>query len=250
MKLGDITLLKPSPCHHIGHSPDRNGILVVAVMRGEVVLHCGNGMLRLNGCSLLCAPGAMVDSLDVGDEAVGICWTAYDVEDSSVTEWEPQPMDELTAMVLQDAAFDAPPHPDMLEAALVYLSRRLLAVNSPFRPALPACGDGDELAGRARRFMVANLDAPLRLADLTGHLGCSSSALMRAFKANGLPSPMQSFAELRVMHAKESLRQSELSISNIAASLGFRDLATFSHFFRKHTGRSPRGYRQNCRWLL
>ncbi len=250
MNLGDIIILKPTPCHESYHPHVRNGTFFIAVMSGEMNLLAGGGTRRLPACSLLWAPAAMVVRLEVGDDAVGICWTVYDGGVPPVMELNPQPMDELTAMVLQEAAFEAPPRPDMLEAALVYLSRRLLAVNSPFKPELPASADGNELAGRARRFMAANLDAPLTLAELTGRLDCSPSALMRAFKISGLPSPMQCFAELRVSHAKESLRQSELSISNIAASLGFRDLATFSHFFSKHTGQSPRDYRRNCRWLL
>ena len=157
-------------------------------------------------------------------------------------------MDELTATVLQDAAFAGKRDLAILNAALGYLSCRLLAPDQQYAPS--SSPDADDRVSRARQFMTSSLDTPLTLTDVAARVGCSPATLTRQFKADGLPSPIRYFAELRVTHAKASLQQSELSISNIAASLGFRDLAGFSHFFRQHTGQSPRDYRANCRWLL
>jgi len=263
MNVSDVLVLKPPLREAVCCPRATGGTVFVAVMEGEVVLTmAGAATLLLPACSLWHGPAALVVSLSVSDNTVGITWTVDSESVASVTQSKPQPMDELTAFVLQDAAFEAPGHPMItvggascsrpgnLEAALVYLSCRLQGDDSQDKCGAVMPAAADTWVNRARQFMHASLDAPLTLADLAARLGCSPATLVRAFKADGLPSPLRYFADLRVNHAKASLQQSELSISNIAASLGFRDLATFSHFFRKHTGHSPRDFRLNCRWLL
>lgn len=261
MNVTDIVILESLPCEAVCCPRVKGGTVFVAVMQGEVMLTlAGAAMLRLPACSLWYGPAVQVSSLAVGDDTLGVCW-AVDAESvASPTDSRPQAMDELTAIVLQDAAFESPNRPipmlegascsRTLEASLGYLSCRCLA-NDQQEECSEAVPDAEDAwVNGARLLMACSLDAPLTLADLAARLGCSPATLVRAFKAGGLPSPMRYLADLRVNHAKTSLLQSELSISNIAASLGFRDLATFSHFFRKHTGQSPRDYRLNCRWLL
>lgn len=249
MNVSEIVVLKP-PFREVCCPRAGRGTVFVAVMQGEVTLVTGGvGAVRLPACSLLYGPAALVAGQSASDDAVGITW-AVDV-DGVASMMELMPMDELTAIVLQDSAFEAPGHAETLVAALGYLSCRLLAADAAACPPEPPTLDGgDERVRQARQFMEASLDVPLTLAELSARLACSPATLTRAFKASGLPSPIRYFADLRVNHAKVSLQQSELSISNIAASLGFRELATFSHFFRKYTGQSPRDYRRNCRWLL
>ncbi len=46
----------------------------------------------------------------------------------------------------------------------------------------------------------------------------------------------------RLAKAEEMLTYSEFNISMIAHELGFRDLYSFSRFFKSHTGISPREY--------
>ena len=263
MNVSDIVVLKPPPCEAVCYPRARGGTVFVAVMQGEVILTmAGATTLLLPACSLWHGPAAQVASLAVGDDAVGVIW-AVDAETvATMTESKSQAMDELTAIVLQDAAFEYRNHPmpivegascsrsGTLEAALIYLSCRLLANERQDTCAVVMPEAADTWVCQAQQFMEANLDTPLTLAGLAARLGCSPATLVRAFKAGGLPSPIRYFADLRVNHAKASLQQSELSVSNIAASLGFRDLATFSHFFRKRTGQSPRDYRLNCRWLF
>lgn len=264
MNVSHILVLKPS-LREADCSPcAKGGTVFLAVMQGEVTLTtAGAGALRLPACSLMYGPAALLVGLSASDDAAAITWSVDAAVSASMTALKTQPMDELTAIVLQDTVFERPRHPTPIEegascsrygtvvAALDYLSLRLLNAGAMCQPApLPAPGGGDARVQQARALMEASLDAPLTLADLAAGLACSPATLVRVFKTSGLPSPMRYLAALRVEHAKASLQQSELSISNIAASLGFRDLATFSHFFRKHTGQSPRDYRLNCRWLL
>ena len=45
------------------------------------------------------------------------------------------------------------------------------------------------------------------------------------------------------MHIEKMLRDTELSIKEIADRLSFPDQSTFGKFFKKHFGESPLGYR-------
>ena len=47
----------------------------------------------------------------------------------------------------------------------------------------------------------------------------------------------------RLARAKELLRNTDLPISRVAAMIGYERSSSFSDFFRKHTGTSPRAYR-------
>ena len=61
---------------------------------------------------------------------------------------------------------------------------------------------------------------------------------------------MTEVRSLRLNKASELLERSEISIQQIAASIGFADSASFSHFFKKNTGKSPRQIRDEQKWLI
>lgn len=52
--------------------------------------------------------------------------------------------------------------------------------------------------------------------------------------------------QVRVQKVEEMLRYREHSISEIALDLGFNDLFSFSKFYKKHTGASPRQFRKKA----
>lgn len=76
-------------------------------------------------------------------------------------------------------------------------------------------------------------------------LHLSEPHLFRLFKANVGKSPMQYLTELRIQHASELLKHSNLSIEQIALCVGYNDGTSFSHRFRKAVGASPGIWRQN-----
>jgi AraC-like DNA-binding protein len=49
----------------------------------------------------------------------------------------------------------------------------------------------------------------------------------------------------RIDHAKALLAKRSLSVSDVAASVGYGSLSRFSALFRQVTGHSPRVYRRN-----
>ena len=79
----------------------------------------------------------------------------------------------------------------------------------------------------------------------TAHL--SAYHFARQFKAaTGLP-PHQYVVTRRVERAQHLLRNSDLSLVDIAASAGFSDQSKLSAHFKRVVGLTPRQFRQSAR---
>jgi len=75
-------------------------------------------------------------------------------------------------------------------------------------------------------------------------LNTSRQTLYRKLKAEGI-SFQELLEDVRFTSAKEQLKESERSLSEIAFSLGFSDLSAFSRAFKRWSGETPKGYREN-----
>jgi AraC family L-rhamnose operon transcriptional activator RhaR/AraC family L-rhamnose operon regulatory protein RhaS len=86
---------------------------------------------------------------------------------------------------------------------------------------------------------LITIDALCEIADM------SESSLARTFRdVVGRP-PMDYVIRVRVGKAADLLRQSSLSITEVAFSCGFSDSNYFSRRFRSAMGQSPRDYRRS-----
>ena len=84
------------------------------------------------------------------------------------------------------------------------------------------------------------------VAELARHWGYSRYHFSRLFVAHlGMP-PRTYIRNSRLALAKELLRETELSISQVAALAGYVDLVRFSHAFRQGLGQSPTAYRHRA----
>ena len=224
--------------------PQEGGTFFIGVVAGALHVEAGRQHVRLEAGWLLAIPSASVTSVTATQEdARGICWHVD--EAWTGLQQVPQPMDAVTTLVLADVTRRDAEESAILPA-LAYLSARVAPPVHTLDPTPAKCPD---LATAVCQYIETNLDEHITLADLCTHFHCSRARLARAFRAAGLPSPIKHVAVVRIRHAMQSLQQSDLSIANIAAGLGFRDLSTFSHFFRAHTGYAPREYRRNCHWI-
>lgn len=95
----------------------------------------------------------------------------------------------------------------------------------------------------ARLLLDRRYDAPITIEDLSREVALSPYYLIRAFKHVYKQTPHQYLVGQRIARAKELLRNSELSITEICAAIGFESLGSFSTLFRKVAGVSPRAYR-------
>jgi AraC family transcriptional regulator len=83
----------------------------------------------------------------------------------------------------------------------------------------------------------------LMLEDLAHAVNMSKFHFSRRFREESGKSPMQFTSEMRIQAAKRMLQQTDMTISAIAAAVGLRDAAHFSHVFKRHTGYSPGAFR-------
>lgn len=90
-------------------------------------------------------------------------------------------------------------------------------------------------------------DEQWRLTDLAARFAVDPTHLARTFKATfGVP-PMAYLAGVRAEEAAALLLQTDLSITEIAAAVGWRDANYFARRFRSHFGLSPTAYRAQRR---
>ncbi len=115
-------------------------------------------------------------------------------------------------------------------------------------PSTPDRGPGGRLRS-AVAFMERNIAKPVSLPELSEQLGISTRSLTRLFQARFGQSPHRYYLSLRLHHAASLLRQSNLSVLDIAIQSGFSSAARFSQVFRDRFGNSPSAYRKQASWL-
>ena len=76
--------------------------------------------------------------------------------------------------------------------------------------------------------------------------GLNQRTLQRALKEVGT-SYSELIEEQRKLVSMKALSSIAMSVTDLATSLGYTDLANFSRAFRRWTGMSPRGYREQHR---
>ena len=83
----------------------------------------------------------------------------------------------------------------------------------------------------------------ITLQQICGEFSRSRSCISHAFKKETGRSFREYLIDVRIQSAKSLLCHSNLTISEIAFSVGFNDSNYFSSVFKSHTGISPRMYR-------
>ena len=100
---------------------------------------------------------------------------------------------------------------------------------------------------RAIAYLNDNLTVDISLADLADAVGLSTFHFARSFKsATGVP-PYRYLLALRIERAKDLLANSPLSISDVAAAVGYEDQSQLARLFRKDVGLTPSQYRTTRR---
>jgi AraC family carnitine catabolism transcriptional activator len=97
----------------------------------------------------------------------------------------------------------------------------------------------DELVRAAMALMSRNLDEPLSAAELAHRLGVSPRHLRRQFRAATATTTARYHMRLRLSRAHNLLEQTELSVTEVAITCGFRSLEHFSRVYRQAFGCAP-----------
>ena len=97
----------------------------------------------------------------------------------------------------------------------------------------------------ALEYIHLNYQSCITVQELTQILGVSQPYLFRIFKSVTGKSPKQYLGDYRILQAKKLLAETDMTITEVAASVGYADALAFSKFFRNRQGISPQQYRQN-----
>ncbi len=95
----------------------------------------------------------------------------------------------------------------------------------------------------AKAYIEENLGADFDIASLCSELSVGRTKLYELFKKE-TKMGVSEYLRIRRMHrAKKLLKTTDLSIAQIAESVGFSDYNYFSRVYKKTYGKSPRSYR-------
>ncbi|UVI28547.1 AraC family transcriptional regulator [Paenibacillus spongiae] len=96
-------------------------------------------------------------------------------------------------------------------------------------------------------FFSFNLSEPLTIQEMARRANLSPSRFSAKFKEEfGVP-PHQYVLDLRIRHARELLKTTDIGIDEIAAYCGFADIHHFSKAFKKAVNTAPGAYRKISR---
>lgn len=96
---------------------------------------------------------------------------------------------------------------------------------------------------KARSLLEKEPQRPWKLRELARTVGLSESYLVDTFTRETGISPRQYLLRIRIERAKKLLRQSDISITELALESGFSSSQHFASTFKKIVGNSPRHYR-------
>ncbi len=108
----------------------------------------------------------------------------------------------------------------------------------------------DEIIIEAQEYLQQNYQSPLSIASLADQLQLSPRSFNRRFKKAAGITASDYLQNHRLHLARELLRTSNLSVSEIAAQSGYPDNSYFCLRFKTKMGQTPLSYRQSVRGKL
>lgn len=100
---------------------------------------------------------------------------------------------------------------------------------------------------RAILLIDSDLSASLSLKSLAAHQNVSHGYLCSVFKKETGKTLSEYVREKRMHHAAHLLATTQLQIQTVALHCGIMDVQYFSKLFKRHTGKTPREYREAVR---
>jgi AraC-like DNA-binding protein len=94
-------------------------------------------------------------------------------------------------------------------------------------------------------YITSNYSYPITVEDIAEYVGLSRSHLFRSFENVLGVSPKEYLTDFRIKQSCYLLKNSDLSVTAIANSIGFDNSLYFSKTFHKIKGMSPKEYRKH-----
>lgn len=224
--------------------------------------HAGGFVVTNPGDATLLRPGTLHDyAVARGADGWELLW-AHFLPRPHWLEWMrwPEEAPGLLRLSLGESGVGRPRVEDALWSMHRYatggLSRRTDLAMNALEEALLWCEEANPLAERAagggtdprvRRAMemlLGSLSESIPLADVAQSVGVSASRLAHLFKEQTGRTPGQFVEGERIARAKQLLTLTSRTVAAVAGEVGFENPFYFTLRFKKHTGLSPRDWRQ------
>ena len=109
---------------------------------------------------------------------------------------------------------------------------------------IPAAAGNRTYLAQALRFIQHNYANAVGVSDIADFVGISRSQLYRAFQTEFGQSPHEYLQKYRITEACALLRRGELTVAEVAGSVGFNDPLYFSRVFKSIKGTTPSEYQK------
>lgn len=100
----------------------------------------------------------------------------------------------------------------------------------------------NELLGEIALYIQENIYSPINVEDICQRFSLSRSSIQTLFAKNLNTSPKQYISDLKFAKAKQMIKESTYSISEIARICGFSSIHYFSRVFKEKYGITPTSY--------
>jgi AraC family transcriptional regulator len=136
-----------------------------------------------------------------------------------------------------------------LDSATALLAMQLIRrwSNQAGRARPPTGGLAPWQARRATDYVRQHMSEDISLAELASVVRLSPFHFARAFKTSVGKPPHAYLNSIRIERALVLLRETEATITDIAHTVGYDTLQTFSRAFRRECGLTAGQYRRSCR---
>ena len=104
---------------------------------------------------------------------------------------------------------------------------------------------GAELARKAKRLLAESLPRGMPIGELAAELGVSREHFSRVFAKETGSTPHEHLARLRIFHACQLLKESDMGIKEVGYELGIDTPQHFTRLFKKSMRMTPSQFRQH-----
>lgn len=213
------------------------------------------------GHSFLIPPGQLVSYVSDGDDPWKYRWVAFAGDGAAglvaAAAFRPDRLVADTAGSQQPAelcrgifeAFRARGRSASLAAAghlHLLLAALQEAAPEDGTAALRPDSHGEELVRQVVGYLSTQYAEPVTIEAMAEAIGYNRAYLSRLFKRRTGLTPIAFLTQVRIDHGRRLLRERpELTVEQIASSVGIQDALYFSKLFRRRYGESPTEYRQS-----
>lgn len=112
----------------------------------------------------------------------------------------------------------------------------------------PRTSSSEEYIKKAELFIKNNVHKKITVSDTARHIGINRSYLSRLFAEHKGISPQQYILTIKMNTAAQYLKNTDISVADAAASVGYSDYHVFNKAFKNQFNTSPSSWRKKRDW--